>query len=207
MVRILSPENRETYRIMLVADGEPKHGGLSPMSYGREVRSVLHGFYSRERERIIKEASQNARSCGSRTPTYLMTTGFGAMPITSAIKLYNVPGEESIYRQEYIDKYRASFLDILASLPATIKQIVIVYYAGKTKQAFREGIFQILHELPRNYEIHAGMYGDKFHLAGQWRILCELFNALSTRDDDSLEEIKRTWMSQEGKIAAFFKWF
>lgn len=207
------PQDDTVYSIMLVADGEPKHGGLTPMNYRSEVRSVLHDLYSSQRKRVIEEATARANDCRRGMPAYVMTTGFGAVPVASTLNVYNVPGERSIHQQEYQNRYEQSFLRILPPYSEKIKKVVIVYYAGITKQAFREGVFDLLRKLAgdpnvaRSYEVHACMYGARWHYADKWNKLCAIFNALSTGDTHTLDQLKRDWKTRYEKIAPFFEWF
>ena len=200
-------------KFMLVADGEPQHGGLPPLSHGHEPRSAIDGLYGRQRERVIIEAAESAKQCGSRQPIYIMTTGYGAVPLDSVLNIYNVPGQLSIQRLEYRDRYKVSLLDILRALPESVQQASIIYYAAISKWAFREGILDILKEISLRpdvshiREIHVCMYGDKFHLIRRWTILCEIFKALTAHDDSSLGRLRQSWLTQHGAIAPFFEWF
>ena len=209
-----APDDGGVYHIMLVSDGEPKHRNLERMSYSHEVRPFLDDFYSPPREKAIKEANTEANNCWRGTPTYVMTTGLGSVAVTATIKLYNVPGEQAIRQRGYWHLYKQSLLEILPPQSEKVKKVVIVYYAGGSKQAFRDGIFRILRELSeannitRDYEIHACMYGAARPLIrNRWDNLCEVFNALGAGDTQVLEEMKTDWESRYAKIAPFFVWF
>lgn len=73
------PQTGVGHRLMLVADGKPKCGDLPAMAYATETRPLLDGFYDARRERAIKDCIAEANLCRLGTPTYVMTTGYGAV--------------------------------------------------------------------------------------------------------------------------------
>jgi hypothetical protein len=169
-------------QIMLVADGEPNHSGLSSMTYrSNEVRDPLKGFYSHQRQAVILQAIARSRSCRPTIRTYIMTTGHGAISTATSIAMYNVPGELSITQSTYLDLYQKSLMQMLSLNSASIKQVSFIYYAAVSKASFRERIFRLLHEMSVGQKkpvMHACMYGTKFHASDKWDHLCSTFDAL-----------------------------
>jgi hypothetical protein len=200
------------YRIMLVADGKPQCKGLPEMAFSPELRPVTNGFFSTRREGVVREANARANDCRRGTPTYVMTTGFGAVSVTATINLYNVPGEEAIRLDNYWQQYRQSISNILPRRE-NISKVLIVYYAGVSKRAFRDGIFRILQELSddptleANYEIDACMYGARQHLSDKWSKLCVIFDSLGRGDAHRLQEIQHDWVNNHMNVSPFFVWF
>jgi len=201
-------------RIMLVADGEPQHGGLAPLSYSSQRRALLDGFFGSQREQIIWEAHENANRCQSGTKIYVMTTGHGAVPLADSPTLYNVPGQLSITRDAYRSKYQQTLRQALSSQEPTATTIVaIVYYASVTKKEFRSGVFQILadicksHQASKKVQIHACMYGARHHPPDRWLHLCSIYNALINGEASFLENIRSQWQHRYYSIAPFFEWF
>lgn len=205
--------DQEVYRIMLVADGEPQHGGLEKISYGSEARPILDGLYGRQREGIIWEANTNTNACRQGTPVYVMTTGYGAIPIANSLILYNVPGELSILLPEYHLKYQQSLVQTLPLESPNINRAVIVYYAGKSKRSFRNGIFDLivaLSDTPSisgNFDFHGTMYGARQHPIDKWHNLCQIFDALSRVDANLMDKMREQWINNHMGIAPFFEWF
>jgi hypothetical protein len=200
-------------RIMLVADGEPQHGGLAPLSYSTQRRALLDGFFGLQREQIIWEAHEKANQCRNGTKTYVMTTGHGAIPLADSPALYNVPGQLSIIQDEYRSKYQQTLLSIFSAQESTTTIMALVYYARVTKKEFRNGIFQILadicktHQVTRNIQIHACMFGARHHPPARWEDLCEIYDALIDGKAVPLEDIRSQWLRRYHSIAPFFEWF
>ena len=210
---VVDSQESRIQRIMLVADGEPQHGGLAPLSYSSQRRALLGGFFSSQREQIIQEAHEKSNQCQSGTKTYVMTTGHGAMPVAESPLLYNVPGELSINLDEYKTKYRMSFLNMLPLQNSVITTVTVVYYAGMSQKPFRNGVFHILADLGVNLEVsskihlHACMFGASKHVTDRWRYLCDIYSALINNKTSQLGDLQSRWLQRYDSVFAFFEWF
>jgi len=208
----VSVEAEGIFRIMLVADGQPE-ADLDKMRDDGESRGILDGFYSPERENMILEAKDEANHCSKGTSTYVMTTAFGAKPVQSSIRLYDVPGEKAIRRNIYLNRYKRSLLEILPQ-GERIEKVVLVYYASVSRKPFRNKIFSILKNLARDphlrtkYDIHVCMYGhSRAHPNERWRDLCAVFDGLTGGDAEILRDLKNRWTDHGMDEYRFFIWF
>lgn len=204
------PDEQGFYRIMLVGDGKPRCGKLPEMAYSPEMRPLLDGFYSAQRATVIREANKEANRCRQGTPTYVMTTGYGPVPVTAAMNLYNVPGQKAISLSNYWNLYRRALTNIL-TIPATAKKILVVYYAGVSKRDFRNGVFKIFQELivdqeANGQELCVCMYGARQQLSDKWDNLCTIFNSLSSGNLQSIKKMKHDWLTAHKGVSAFFEW-
>lgn len=208
-----SHENLIANRILLVADGEPRHGGLSQMKYSYEIRPILTGFFTDERELLIRAALIAVEGCSDDIGVYVMTTGHGALSVSDAATVYNVPGQKSIRMPKYQKIYEESLMDILAPDSSRASKVAIVYYAGKSKDAFREGVFDLLAKLQdrllveRGLELTCCMYGTRQHQSDQWDGLCDLFRDLVAHDQDNMNARKAEWLTWHSGNSPFFEWF
>ncbi len=203
--------------MMLVADGKAKTE-LPEMTYDSKIGDVQENFYSNQRTKIITNANTEANKTNHEVPTYILTTGFGAIPITVNIPYYNIPGEKAIKYHEYWEFYIDSIKRILPkSEEGKIIAVSIVYYAGKSKESFRTGIYKLIkkmsedNSLKQKYEIHFCMYGGRQHSLqiwkGNWGSLVDIFTCLSNKDFRTISIMKSKWLEDNKNISPFFVYF
>jgi len=212
-----SSSQQENQLIMLVADGKAKTE-LPEMTYDSKIGDVQENFYSNQRTKIIINANYEANKTNHEVPTYILTTGFGAIPITINIPYYNIPGEKAIKYPKYWEFYIDSIKRILPmSEEGKIIVVSIVYYAGKSKESFRTGIYSLIKKmsednfLKQKYEIHFCMYGGRQHSLqvwkGNWGSLVDIFTCLSNKDFQTLAIMEKRWLKDNKSISPFFAYF
>ena len=211
------PDRQDNYPIMLVADGKPEVE-IPEMTYDSKMMNVQENFYSNQRSRIIVNANIEANKYHQSIPTYILTTGFGAVPISANIPYYNIPGEIAIKDPRYWVLYMNAIKRILPKPEdGKIFRVSIVYYAGKSKGSFRDGIHKIIKGisgdncLKQKYDIHFCMYGCRQHSSniwkGNWGSLIDIYKSLSSLDFRTLDVMKNRWLKENIDISPFFMYF
>lgn len=208
----LLPDGDGPVRVVLFADGQP-NGDLAPMTFGAHSKPeslIADGFYSAQRRAVFNRGVDATAQLES-VVLAVATTGHGIVALDRHVTRYNVPGQDAVKKEAYVEAYVDAVSAWLGKLREECgdRDIALVYYAGGSRRAFRTMVWRGIGEWAKadrasGRRFRVLMYGARRHSAGWDDLLPTAFAWLDGETPfESAPREMRDWADKARHLNSF----